>query len=107
MRTRDEVLIGSYRYTLRENGWTMTHVDHDNKTPVTWPHTVEMIERVRELEAQQAASEPVAVTEEMEEAFMVAYAECEFQNGGVFTHRMGINAVITAALTAASEGASA
>ena len=89
--TRDEV--------LRE--FSRPYQSHED---VCGPDADRMADEIVRLREQLAA---VTVTEAMEEAFMAAYAECEFQNGGVFTHRMGINAGITAALTAASEGASA
>ncbi len=42
-------VVGSYRYTRSDEGWTMTHKDYDYKTPVSWHHTVELVQRIGEL----------------------------------------------------------
>ena len=48
------LVVGDYRYTRRDESWTMTHKDYDYRTPVPWPHDIAMIEAIATLTAENA-----------------------------------------------------
>ena len=94
MRTRDEVL-------------------REYEEPLSWVSMQRMADRIRELESQQAASEPVAITDAMVEAGCREHYEYttglrwDDANSTVqYMWRKDARIMLTAALTAASEGAS-
>lgn len=61
---RDTVIVGGYEYRHADGQWGIRKVGADVPFgPVTWPHTVALIERIRELEAL-AATPRVRVLDE-------------------------------------------
>jgi hypothetical protein len=63
---RDTVIVGGYEYRLADGGqWGIRKVGADVPFSLeTWPHTVALIERIRELEALAARNAGAGVREE-------------------------------------------